>query len=159
VHAPDFNMTSFSHIAGLRYAMAGDMPSVDLLTQLEDRRRAIQWNDPDFIQLSDDMRSPVPKLTTEQEESCRPQLMALLHVLTERIAEDRESMRAMIPMAKQIAAQHAAQHETTMQIMESHQKITAIANKLAEVHAQMQDKLAMLGVDVAPYHMPEELFL
>jgi hypothetical protein len=147
MNAPDYKMTCFNCILLLKYAMAGDMESVELLRQLEDRRRAIQWDDPAFLQLADDMRAPLPEFAAQGSSE---HLLALLHAQTERLAEGDETANALIPRFKELIAEQKLQQA-------QQEKIFALMNKLAELHGQMRAKLQLLGADTTEYEIPRDL--
>jgi hypothetical protein len=151
MNTPDYKTTCFGHIASLKYAMAGDMESVDLLRELERRLRVIEWENPAFIQLSEEMRAPVPKLTPDQEKELQPSLVELVYVQMERIASDSEAAAAQIPMMKTLLA---LQNDAG----EQQKRLINLLAKFGELYVQMNDRLQLLGVDTAEYEIPDELW-
>jgi hypothetical protein len=155
---PDYRMISFSHIAGLKYAMAGDMESVELLAQLEERRHAIQWDDPAFVQMSEEMRAPLPSMTPQQEAEQQTSLLALLHVQTQRLAANDETASSLVPTLKKILIKTEGIKKQSNELIALNSKCVNLLDKILDLHALMKDKLQMLGVDTAEYEIPDELW-
>ena len=140
------------HLAALKYIMAGDLESLAPLEALEERFRAIDWNDPTFIAFSDEMRSGVPKLTPEQEASLRPSLLSLIHAMNEKIARDNETATALMPQLEKMIEVQNNQSEQAGQFIK---RVTAFASALLDLHSKMIAQLETLDVDTSAYKLPK----
>lgn len=138
----------FSLLIGLSYVLAGDLESADALETLHQRRKAIQWNDPAFLQLSEEMRSGMPELKPGQKESMMPSTDALVYALTARIAEGEEAMAAVLPSMRTAG-------DRLSKIYSYCNALLAWARTASDLHQQMRDSLDLLQADTASYILPD----
>jgi hypothetical protein len=143
------------YIIGLRYALAGDLESIEHVDFLERRWRSIRWDDPEFIRFTEEMRANVPKLTPEQEEPLEAPLQALLHAMTERIASHNETDTInAVAIRKMIEQMHqciAAGEQSNANF----DRLAIYAKELTEMAFKMRDRLEMLHDDVSVFKFPE----
>jgi hypothetical protein len=146
---PQFSleMTTLFHLVALKYAMAGDMESDELLRQLETRWRLVNWTDPEFIKFSDAMRNGPPHLVHQGQESTTPQLKAMVHDQGELLAGFCES-------AALIVAQHREAQKKLLPAIEAATNFMVYVKDLLDLHVRMRDRLQEAGEDTSVYKLP-----
>jgi len=138
----------FFYIVGLRYTLAGDLESTEHIDFLEQRWRSIRWDDPEFIQTTDEMRAGVPKLTPQQEKSLQAPLLALLNTMSERIASHSETDQINAIQLKSIK-------DMVIQSQVQFDRLLNFTKKLNDVAIKMRDRLELLHDDVSVFEFPE----
>lgn len=122
------------HIFGLKYGMAGDFESMELLEKLEERRLTIEWDSPDFISHSESMRGdPAPSILEINEQATVPQLFAWIYGLTEQLAKRNEQASHAIALSERVLAK---------------------SEKFLDLHAKMIHRLETLGADTTEFRLP-----
>jgi hypothetical protein len=146
--AEDQNFACFLHLAALKYLLAGDPQSGELIGFLFERCRAIRWDDPAFIAVSAEMRSGTPWLTPEQVAASKPYLLGVIHTLLEKIAAQDEAATLAIPTVKK-AIDDVAQAQSRTECLHE------FAVKMLDLHSRMIDRLHELGGDTSEFYPPK----
>jgi hypothetical protein len=129
------------HLFSLKYLLAGELQAIEPLDELEQLLRTIDWNDPEFLRMTDEMRVGVPKLTAEQEASISFSLLSILHAQKETIASAMETISHDISSAEQAN--------------ERLRKLAQFASSLLDLHGKMRSHLDLLGADTSAYTLPQ----
>jgi len=143
------------YIIGLRYALAGDLESIEHVDFLEQRWRAIRWDDPEFIRFTEEMCPSIPQLTPEQEKALSAPLLAIIHAQGERIAGDNENARILSGNLKKIIKQMLQNITVGREAWAQVDRLSTYAKKLTGISIKMRDRLEVLGDDTSVFELPE----
>jgi hypothetical protein len=136
------------HLVSLNYLLAGDLDSVAAIDLLLRRVSAIDWNAPDFIESSEQMRaglnSPPPGATEFPEHMLR----AILHTQGEALSEIIEERRVRLIQMKEFK-------EQLQTIIGNDKRIQKFADALLSLAIRMRDRLELLNDDVSDFKFPE----
>ena len=137
----------------LKFAMAGDMESVELIAQLIDRYLAIEWESPQFMADSEAMRGT---------ESVAPPIMsktelypAIVHIQSEQIASRDESIASMMPSLRNALEALKSWIENDKKMATFTSDLFGYLHQLIAMHATMRDQLELLHADTSAYVLPE----
>lgn len=134
-------LASYAHLAALKYALAGDVESGAPLETLFHRLGEINWNDPAFIQFSEQVRTGLPKPDPDQAGAPAPSPGEIIWVLKEYFAEKAED-RSVLKSKLQT-------------IVKGFDHALAMIKTLTDLHQKMSDRLKALDVDISEYKLPE----
>ena len=128
----------FGHFISLRYLLAGDLDSMKPLDELEQRLLVINWNDPEFVRFTEEMRIGVPKPAVDQEAS----LLSILYSQNEALGRGTEIGADMAAFLRALA--------------KSIEEYRVLICTLFDLHKKMLSHLELLGADTSPYMLPEQ---
>jgi hypothetical protein len=147
----------FLHLLALQYLLAGDVESLEPLNLLEARRRAIDWDNPQFMEFSQQARAGVPLLTPDEVAASQPSLLHLLYAVLERKNNDDDIIRSeVIPNLKKQIEQQLLLNQAWEENSHVWASALKLITKLVEVHQKMRDQLELLGADISPYEIDPE---
>jgi hypothetical protein len=139
---------ALSYLRALAYLMAGDLESSESLEHLFERARSISWDDPDFINFSEEMRAGTPQITAEEEVKLSAPLSSLIYAASQRIASDSEAFKTYQWALKKMVKDRAIFDEYLP-------KIHFFARDCMTLSVQLLDRLQVLGDDVSHYPVPQ----
>lgn len=151
--APDY--LCLCHIVGLRYLLAGDLESKEHLDRLSERIQTINWNDPEFVRFTEEMRADPIKLTPEQAEELRPDLLALIHVMQEKLAVQDEALHQNVNFLQGQNAKLATLLDQQKDVAKKQEKLDRYGEALGELAVRMRDRLEILGDDMSKFQLPD----
>lgn len=138
----------------LKHALAGDLESTELIDQLIKRVPTIDWDNPEFIKFTEEMRVGTPELSTEQKADPGLSLMALIHAQGELLACHSEDNAVRIAETKALWASlkaYSGQVKITNDLVS---RLLRFADRAMEIHSKMYTQLELLGADISTYQLP-----
>jgi hypothetical protein len=142
----------FLSLIYLKFAMGGDVESVELLRQLFDRYSAIEWDGPQFLADSEAMRGA--QTVRMPDISDADAYRAMVDIQGEQIASRDETIVSMKPSLVNAleALKKGIEHDQKQAKFTS--DLFDYIHKLIALHRLMRDQLEMLHADTSPYEFP-----